>query len=227
MEEVQEVYDELYEEYYNKIPSEPEKIKQLHDNLRQMVVKLKEELEKAVSEDVTIAFVGRTSSGKSSLINALLLQYSWLHVDKIQTKMCKIQVRSTADEEWSIVKVRCEEPLPDHKSEETVKDHLSKISGKSETAERGKLKIDSRSVTQVNWPRQLCSLPENIILIDKPGFKENHDGDKVVFESCKEAEILVPVMDFMSPSMNDLRKFIRYFIVTPGMFNWQNLDGLS
>lgn len=51
--------------------------------------------------------------------------------------MCKIQVRSTADEEWSIVKVRCEEPLPDHKSEETVKDHLSKISGKSETAERG------------------------------------------------------------------------------------------
>ena len=141
--------------------------------------------------------------------------------------MFKIQVRSTADEEWSIVKVRCEEPLPDHKSEETVKDHLSKISGKSEIAERGKLKIDSRSVTQVNWPRQLYSLPENIILIDKPGFKENHDGDKVVFEFCKEAEILVPVMDSMSPSMNDLRKFIRYFIVTPGMFNWQNLDGLS
>ena len=222
MEEVREVYSGFSKEYYNKIPHEPVKIKQLHDNLMQTEVELKEELKKAVSENVAIVFVGCTSSGKSSVINALL-QDARLPVDKIQTTMCRIQVRPTADEEWSVVRIGCEEPLPDM-NQEDLKALLSKISGESE---REKLGIDSRSVIQVNWPRRLCSLPENIILIDTPGFKEDDDGDKVVFDSCKEAEILVAVMDCKSPSINNVRKCIRYFIIAPGLFNWQNLDGLS
>lgn len=222
MEEVREVYSGFSKEYYNKIPHEPVKIKQLHDNLMQTEVELKEELKKAVSENVAIVFVGCTSSGKSSVINALL-QDGRLPVNKIQTTMCRIQVRPTADEEWSVVRIGCEEPLPDM-NQEDLKALLSKISGESE---REKLGIDSRSVIQVNWPRRLCSLPENIILIDTPGFKEDDDGDKVVFDSCKEAEILVAVMDCKSPSINNVRKCIRYFIIAPGLFNWQNLDGLS
>ena len=222
MEEVREVYSGFSKEYYNKIPHEPVKIKQLHDNLMQTEVELKEELKKAVSENVAIVFVGCTSSGKSSVINALL-QDGRLPVDKIQTTMCRIQVRPTADEEWSVVRIGCEEPLPDM-NQEALKALLSKISGESK---REKLGIDSRSVIQVNWPRRLCSLPENIILIDTPGFKEDDDGDKVVFDSCKEAEILVAVMDCKSPSINNVRKCIRYFIIAPGLFNWQNLDGLS
>lgn len=222
MEEVLELYYGFYEEYYNKIPSVPKEIKQLHDNLMQTEVELKEELKKAVHEDVAIVFVGCTSSGKSSVINALLRD-SHLPVDKIQTTMCRIQVRLTADEEWSVVRIGCEEPLPDM-NQEALKALLSKMSGESE---RERLGIDSRSVIQVNWPRRLCSLPENIILIDTPGFKEDDDGDEVVFDSCKEAEILVAVMDCMSPSIRNVRKCIRYFIIAPGLFNWQNLDGLS
>lgn len=222
MEEVLEVYYGFYEEYYNKIPSVPKEIKQLHDNLMQTEVELKEELKKAVHEDVAIVFVGCTSSGKSSVINALLRD-SHLPVDKIQTTMCRIQVRLTADEEWSVVRIGCEEPLPDM-NQEALKALLSKMSGESE---RERLGIDSRSVIQVNWPRRLCSLPENIILIDTPSFKEDDDGDEVVFDSCKEAEILVAVMDCMSPSIRNVRKCIRYFIIAPGLFNWQNLDGLS
>ena len=222
MEEVLEVYYGFYEEYYNKIPSVPKEIKQLHDNLMQTEVELKEELKKAVHEDVAIVFVGCTSSGKSSVINALLRD-SHLPVDKIQTTMCRIQVRLTADEERSVVKIGCEEPLPDM-NQEALKALLSKMSGESE---RERLGIDSRSVIQVNWPRRLCSLPENIILIDTPSFKEDDDGDEVVFDSCKEAEILVAVMDCMSPSIRNVRKCIRYFIIAPGLFNWQNLDGLS
>ena len=222
MEEVREVYSGFSKEYYNKIPHEPVKIKQLHDNLMQTEVELKEELKKAVSENVAIVFVGCTSSGKSSVINALLRD-SHLPVDKIPTTMCRIQVRLTADEEGSVVRIGCEEPLPDM-NQEALKALLSKMSGESE---RERLGIDSRSVIQVNWPRRLCSLPENIILIDTPGFKEDDDGDKVVFDSCKEAEILVAVMDCKSPSINNVRKCIRYFIIAPGLFNWQNLDGLS
>ena len=222
MEEVREVYYGFYEEYYDKIHRKSRKIKELHDILMQTEVELKEELKKALPEDVTIVFVGCTSSGKSSVINALLRD-SRLPVDKIQTTMCRIQVRITADEEWSVVRIGCEEPLPDM-NQEALNALLSKMSGESE---REKLGIDSRSVIQVNWPRSLCSLPENIILIDTPGFKEDDDGDEVVFDSCKEAEILVAVMDCMSPSIKNVRKCLRYFIIAPGLFNWQNLDGLS
>ena len=168
------------------------------------------------NEDIAIVFVGRTSSGKSSLINALL-QDSRLPVKKVQTTMCKIQVRPTANEECSVVKVGCEKPLSDQMSEKDVKALLSRMSGKSNAAEREKLNIDSHSVIQVNWPRHLCTLPENIVLIDTHGSSENPEGKKVVHEPYKEADILVSVMDFKSPSIHCVRKCIRYFITAPGM----------
>ena len=216
IEEVQGVCNEFFKEYHDEFPCKSEEIQTLPDKLNQMVVKLKAELKKALSEDIAIVFVGRTSSGKSSLINALL-QDNRLPVKKAQTTMCKIQVRPTANEEWSVVKVGCEKPLSDQMSEEDVKALLSKMSGKGNAAERKKLNIDSQSVIQVNWPRHLCTLPENVVLIDTPGFSESTDGNKVVHDSYKEANILVGVMDFMSPSIKFVRKCICYFIIAPGM----------
>ena len=218
IEEVGEVCKKFHEEYCGKIPSKSKEMMQLQSDLKQMVIKLEKELKKVLSEDVAILFVGRTSSGKSSLINALL-QDRRLPVSKVQTTMCKIQVRPTTDKEWSVVKIGCEKPLSDQKSKEDVKALLSKMSGKSKTEERKKLTINSQSVIQVNWPRHLCTLPENIVLIDTAGFKEDHDGDKVILESCEKADILVAVMDCMSPSIKDVRKCIRYFFIAPGMFN--------
>ena len=208
IEEVREVLNEFYKENYNKIPCEQENIKKLHKDLKQVVVKLKDELKKAVSDDVTIVFVGHTSSGKSSLINALLRDRR-LPVKRNQTTMCKIHVRPTADEKWSVVKKGCEKPLSDQMSKKEVKALLSKM---SKPAERKKLNIDTHSVIQVNWPKDLCSLPENIVLVDTPGCNEDGDSDKVVFGCCKEADILVAVMDFMSPSMRGVRKRICFLL---------------
>ena len=46
IEEVREVLNEFYKEYYNKIPCKPENIKKLREDLKQVVVKLKDELKK-------------------------------------------------------------------------------------------------------------------------------------------------------------------------------------
>ena len=207
---------EFYQEYYSKIPCESEKMKQLHDNLNETVVKLGEELKKAQSKDVAIVFVGCTCSGKSSLINALFRD-RFLPVSFLQTTMCKIQVRPTADE-WSVDQVGCEKPLLNHgRGREDVMAFLGKISDVSNSAEREELNIDSHSVIQVKRPYPLCILPKNIVLIDTSGYKENPDGDEVVLDSCKEADILVAVMDVESHSMHDVRRCIHYFIIAPGM----------
>ena len=208
--EVQGVCSEFYQEYYSKIPCEREKMEQLHDNLNETVVKLGEELKKAKSKDVATVFVGLTSSGKSSLINALFRDH-FLPVTTVQTTMCKIQVRPTADE-WSVDLVGCEKPLLNQpRGREDVLAFLDKISDMSNSAEREELNIDSHSVIQVKRPYPLCILPKNIVLIDTPG------GDVVIPDSCKEADILVAVMDVSSPSIHDVRRCIRYFIIAPGM----------
>nr|XP_058969516.1 transmembrane GTPase fzo-like [Pocillopora verrucosa] len=178
-------------------------MKQLHENLNETVDKLGEELKKAISEDVAIVFVGPTSSGKSSLINALF-RNRFLPVTTVQTTMCKIQVRPTADE-WSVDQVGCEKLLLNQRrGREDVEAFLSKISALSNSAERKELNIDSHSVIQVKRPYPLCILPKNIVLIDTPGSKENPAGDVVVLDSCKEADILVAVMDVGSPSIHDI-----------------------
>ena len=214
--EVQGVCSEFNQEYYSKIPCELEKMKELPDNLNETVVKLGEELKKAKSKDVAIVFVGLTCSGKSSLINALFRD-RFLPVSFVQTTMCKIQVRPTADE-WSVDLVGCEKPLLNHgRGREDVMAFLQKISNVSNSAEREELNIDSHSVIQVKRPYPLCILPKNIVLIDTSGYKENPDGNEVVLDSCKEADILVAVMDVESPSMHDVRRCIHYFIIAPGM----------
>ena len=214
--EVQGVCSEFYREYCDKIPRKPDNMMQFHDKLNETVVKLGEELKKAKSKDVAIVFVGRTSSGKSSLINALF-RNDFLPVTHVQTTMCKIQVSPTTDE-WSVDQVGCEKPLLNHgRGREDVVAFLEKISDVTNSAEREELNIDSHSVIQVKSPYPRRILPKNIVLIDTPGSKENPDGDEVVLNSCKEADILVAVINVGSPSIHEVRRCILYFIIAPGM----------
>ena len=94
-------FEEICDVYCKKYKSE-EKIKKSQNDLRQMVGGLKDEHAKAVSKDVTVVFVGRTNSGKSTLINALLRD-DRLPAGPGITTMCTIEVRPTPDELWSVI----------------------------------------------------------------------------------------------------------------------------
>ena len=200
---VKEIYDEYYIKYNNKHPLASEIIREAQNDLMPMLVKLKEELRKAVSEDVTIVFVGRTSSGKSSLINALLRD-DRLPTGPCTTTMCTFEVRPTPDELWNIIDTGTGTILSKIKDKEEVKNFLDALVDEKTEKERAKQNINCESVIRVNWPRDLCSLPEDIVLVDTPGLRENDKWDQAVANSCKKADLMVAVMDFMSPSIQDV-----------------------
>ena len=96
-----------YEEILKTEGAKPEEcgeLSQLSQSLNKVMDNLKNVREKETSKDIVIQFVGATSSGKLSLINALLRKRR-PPVGSMQTTMCSIKVCITEDGEWSIEKI--------------------------------------------------------------------------------------------------------------------------
>lgn len=201
---VEKIYEDYCERYSKYLPNASMTTQQVQAELKEMVDGLKGELEKALSKNVNIAFLGRTSGGKSSLINALL-RVKRLPVDTLTTTMCTFKVRPTPAKEWSVIEMNRGEDLLNKGNQEEVDKLLSFFTDDDYIEKRKELNITFESVIQVNWPRNLCNLPENIILIDTPGIEESDDCDQVVIDLCKKADIIVAVMDLTSPSLKITR----------------------
>lgn len=197
---VEKIYEDYCERYSEYLPNGSMTTQQVQAEFKEMVDGLKGELEKALSKNVNIAFVGRTSGGKSSLINALL-RVKRLPVDTLTATMCTFKVRPTPAKEWSVIEMNRGEDLLNKGNQEEVDKLLSLFTDDDYIEKRKELNITFESVIQVNWPRNLCNLPENIILIDTPGIEESDDCDQVVIDLCKKADIIVAVMDLTSPSL--------------------------
>ncbi len=212
---------------YNKLlrdelatPEEYKDLTQLIECLAEIQENLKNVKEKEASKNINIEFVGATSSGKSSLINALLRERR-LPVGFMQTTMCSIKVCTTEQKEWSVT-VTDENGetvvLSETNDEMAIKDLLSQMSGRKQSENREKLGIYTRSIVQVNWPKNLCkALPLNVVLFDTPGFGEDEESMEVVTQSCREADIIVAVMDAMSPSKATVGKLYTVLSVCVGV----------
>ncbi|KAL9989158.1 hypothetical protein ACROYT_G003675 [Oculina patagonica] len=204
---------------YNKLlrdelatPEEYKDLNQLIECLAEIQKNLENVKGKEASKNINIVFLGTTSSGKSSLINALLRERR-LPVGFMQTTMCSIKVCTTEQKEWSVTVTDENDKtvvLSETNDETAIKDLLSKMSGRTHSKEREELKINTRSIVQVNWPKELCEvLPLNVVLFDTPGFGEDEESMNVVTQSCREADIIVAVMDAMSPSKATLAKLVK------------------
>ena len=207
LQDLQENNQELCKRYLHRLrqdlatPDECKSVRDIEKQLQEIQGDL-ERIQKKASEKVVIEFVGATNSGKSTLINALTREER-LPAGVVETTMCLIEVYTTDHEEW-IVEVNDETLVKD---KEGIRDLLTAMSQEDVRKERSDLNINEESVVRVGWPKKFSrQLPENVVLVDSPGYGEYENCDQIVKNSCQKADIIVAVMDSMSPSKANVSK---------------------
>ena len=209
LQNVKEDNHELCKTYLDHLSQDlatPDECKSV-EYVEKQLQKIQEDLERIQKKaygKVVIEFVGATSSGKSTLINALTREER-LPTGFVETTMCLIEIYTTDDEEWS-VKVN-DQALSDITDKEGIRDLLTAMSQEEVQKERSDLNINEGSVVRVGWPKKFSrQLPENVVLVDSPGYGEGENVDQIVKDSCQKADIIVAVMDSMSPSKGHVSK---------------------
>lgn len=172
--------------------------------------KIQEDLDKlklkASTGKVVIEFVGAQSSGKSTLINSLLRDER-LPTGFASSTMCLTEILFTDDKDWS-VKVD-DKLLPKTKDKEEIKNLLTAITDKKQEKEREQLGINEDSLVRVFWPKDKSKeriLPENVVLVDTPGYGEQKKRNDDVQKSGQKTDILVAVMNPHQPSFDNVSK---------------------
>uniref|UniRef100_A0A1I8HVZ8 Dynamin-type G domain-containing protein n=1 Tax=Macrostomum lignano TaxID=282301 RepID=A0A1I8HVZ8_9PLAT len=140
------------------------------------------------------AFFGRTSNGKSTVINAMLGR-KVLPSGIGHTTNCFLQVEGTSKESAYLQTPNSSEERPI----ESVSQLGSALSNE---------KLDCESLVRVFWPKQLCSLlREDVVLLDSPGVDVSPDLDTWIDQFCMDADVFILVCNSESTLMNTEKKF--------------------
>ncbi|XP_049695006.2 transmembrane GTPase Marf isoform X2 [Helicoverpa armigera] len=145
-------------------------------------------------DHMKVAFFGRTSNGKSTVINAML------H-DKIlpsgigHTTNCFLQVEgSDTDESF----------LRTDGSEEKLNVQSVSQLGHALCASR----LQECSLVHVYWPRELCALlRDDVVLVDSPGVDVTPNLDEWIDQYCLDADVFVLVANAESTLMVTEKNF--------------------
>ncbi|XP_075695401.1 mitofusin-2 [Rhinoderma darwinii] len=142
-----------------------------------------------------VAFFGRTSNGKSSVINAML----W---DKVlpsgigHTTNCFLRVEGTDGNESYLLTDGSEEK----KSVKTVM-QLAHALHQDEL-------LDSGSLVSVMWPNSKCPLlKDDLVLMDSPGIDVTTELDSWIDKFCLDADVFVLVANSESTLMQTEKQF--------------------
>ena len=208
LQELKENNQELCKRYLQSLrqdlatPDECKSVRDIEKQLPEIQGDL-DRIQRKASDRIVIEFVGATNSGKSTLINALARE-ECLPTECVETTMCLIEIHITNDEKWSVeVNGKALSDIMDMKH---IKDLLSAMSGEEDS--RNKWNINEESVVRVGWPKKFTTqLPENVVLVDSPGCGENKNCSQIVKNTCQQADIIVAVMDSMSPSKENVSKY--------------------
>ncbi|XP_013855693.1 mitofusin-1b [Austrofundulus limnaeus] len=142
-----------------------------------------------------VAFFGRTSNGKSTVINAMLR-------DRVlpsgigHTTNCFLSVEGT-DEDKAYLKTEGSE---DEKSIKTVNQlahalHMDKS-------------LDAGCLVRVFWPKTKCALlRDDLVLVDSPGTDVTSQLDSWIDKFCLDADVFVLVANSESTLMNTEKHF--------------------
>ncbi|KAF9408493.1 hypothetical protein HW555_011850 [Spodoptera exigua] len=145
-------------------------------------------------DHMKVAFFGRTSNGKSTVINAML------H-DKIlpsgigHTTNCFLQVEGSDNDEAFLRTEGSEEKL-----------NVQSVSqlGHALCASR----LQECSLVHVYWPRELCALlRDDVVLVDSPGVDVTPNLDEWIDKYCLDADVFVLVANAESTLMVTEKNF--------------------
>ncbi|CAG5011450.1 unnamed protein product [Parnassius apollo] len=163
-------------------------------NIEAYVSKVQAIREVLKRDHMKVAFFGRTSNGKSTVINAML------H-DKIlpsgigHTTNCFLQVEGSDTDEAFLRTEGSEEKL-----------NVQSVSqlGHALCASR----LQERALVHVHWPRELCALlRDDVVLVDSPGVDVTPNLDEWIDRYCLDADVFVLVANAESTLMVTEKNF--------------------
>lgn len=142
-----------------------------------------------------VVFFGRTSNGKSSVINAMLC-------DKVlpsgigHTTNCFLRVEGTDGNEAFILTEGSEE----RKSIKTVNQLAHALHQEED--------LDAGSLVCVMWPKAKCALlRDDLVLLDSPGIDVTTELDSWIDKFCLDADVFVLVANSESTLMQTEKSF--------------------
>lgn len=142
-----------------------------------------------------VVFFGRTSNGKSTVINAML-KNKILPSGIGHTTNCFVQVEGTDSGDAYIVS----EDAPNERRSIQSISHLAHA--------LSKVRLDSDSLVRICWPKHKCSfLKDDVIFVDSPGIDVSPDMDKWIDKFCLDADVFVLVVNAESTLMQTEKNF--------------------
>ncbi|KAB7495560.1 Transmembrane GTPase Marf [Armadillidium nasatum] len=163
-------------------------------------------------DHMKVAFFGRTSNGKSTVINAML-------GDKIlpsgigHTTNCFLQVEGEDGNEPFLL---CEDS--------TERQNISGISHLAHALCNNRL--GDSTLVRIHWPKSRCQLlRDDVVLVDSPGIDVSESLDEWIDKHCLDADVFVLVANSESTLMNTEKNFFHKVserLSKPNIFILQN-----
>lgn len=169
--------------FIDALPSQVEIVDKAEAELfRSYVLKVSGIREVLARDHMKVAFFGRTSNGKSSVINAMLR-------DKIlpsgigHTTNCFCQVEGVDGDEAYLVKEGSDEKL----NVTSIKQLANALCQE---------KLSESSKVRIFWPRKRCSLlRDDVVFVDSPGVDVSPNLDDWIDNHCLNADVFVLVLN--------------------------------
>ncbi|RWS24685.1 Transmembrane GTPase Marf-like protein, partial [Leptotrombidium deliense] len=146
-------------------------------------------------DHMKVAFFGRTSNGKSTVINALLRQ-KILPSGMGHTTNCFLQVEGSDTADGYLI---LEEKPLEKLSIESVS-HLANALNSE--------KMGDSTCVRIYWPKNKCSLlTDDVVLVDSPGIDVSPNLDEWIDKYCLDADVFILVSNAESTLMQTEKAF--------------------
>ncbi|XP_036344617.1 LOW QUALITY PROTEIN: transmembrane GTPase Marf-like [Rhagoletis pomonella] len=198
---INDIYGEIEEyviettQFINALHAEAEIVDKAERELFESYVHKVAAIREVLTRDhMKVAFFGRTSNGKSSVINAMLRE-KILPSGIGHTTNCFCQVEGSDGQEAYLMKEGSDEKL-------------NVVSIKQLANALCQEKLSESSLVRIFWPRERCSLlRDDVVFVDSPGVDVSANLDDWIDNHCINADVFVLVLNAESTMTRAEKQF--------------------